>query len=187
MTLDEVGDDDEDEEGEGEQEPEQDMSIQSIKRSDSTIELQQKSNVDAAAAPKETRANVSEVKNEVITVKEETADNDNKVVVETLDPDAPVGEDFVRQVVMYFCDLCHKYLPKKSGAKETEEDLVQAHCSSEVHRQAFQQKEQDRRLEEERALAALDQNEGWNTVKKEKLPLDEDQLDYEAESVKSDH
>ena len=55
----------------------------------------------------------SENPNSAGAVFEEKEKESNKPSL-TVDPNTPVGHDYVRQVVMFYCDLCHKYLPKVS-------------------------------------------------------------------------
>merc|ERR1711874_283329 len=64
-------------------------------------------------------------------------------------PSGPVGLDFVRPVQMFYCDLCHRYLPKVSPE---EADLCcKDHCSSSGHRESWRRQEQERIMEQEEA------------------------------------
>ena len=69
-------------------------------------------------------------------------------------PEVPVGSDYVRQLVMYYCDLCHKYLPKLNRGDPDE--LVNNHCISPGHQNAFVKIEAEKRLEEHKALKQLE-------------------------------
>lgn len=104
----------------------------------------------------------------------------------SIDPDKPIGHEYVRQVVMYYCDLCHKYLPKT--LKGDPDELVDLHCQSSPHQNAYANKEAELRLEEHEALKILAKEESSQDVakkkqlsKKERITFNEDQLDYEAE------
>ena len=100
----------------------------------------------------------------------------------SVNPDTPVGHDYVRQVsfisvsyfwenlgnrgewaiacidltffsipqvVMFYCDLCHKYLPKLNRGDPDE--LIDTHCVSTSHQDAYVKKQ----IEEQEALKAL--------------------------------
>jgi len=71
---------------------------------------------------------------------------------------------------MFYCDLCHKYLPKLNRGDPDE--LIDTHCMSKSHQNAYIKKQ----IEEQEALKVLAEEE-------EQDPMDEDeeQLDYEAE------
>jgi len=102
----------------------------------------------------------------------------------TVNPDTPIGHDYVRQVVMFYCDLCHKYLPKFNRGDPDE--LIDNHCLSTAHQNAYVKKQ----IEEQEALKILTKEEQQDSPtkkpSKERITFNEDQLDYEAESVNGD-
>ena len=57
-------------------------------------------------------------------------------------------------MVMFYCDLCHKYLPKLNRGDPDE--LVHNHCISPGHQNAFVKIEAEKRLEEHEALKQLE-------------------------------
>merc|ERR1712223_1214753 len=81
-------------------------------------------------------------------VKEQTEvkDKGSKEPSFTVDPNTPIGHDYVRQVVMFYCDLCHKYLPKLNRGDPDE--LIDTHCMSKSHQNAYIKKQ----IEEQEAL-----------------------------------
>lgn len=59
-----------------------------------------------------------------------------------VDPDDPVGDEFIRVVEMFYCDLCHKFLPRCSLDKS--EHVRRTHCLSRAHQDAYcEKKERD--------------------------------------------
>jgi hypothetical protein len=194
VTLDEVGGDDDDDVGSGNE--------------DTNEEKEESSDVK-----EETVEGEDDVKDVVeLEIKDEPPSSPSPIIV---NPDHPVGVDYVRQVIMFYCDLCHKYLPKITRGDP--EELVDSHCSSPGHQTAFVKKEDEFRREEQEALRALvkvsfgfayippfyhilyenvtilqeeQPNNSPKSIKKETTNKetfnDEDQLDYEAESVNGD-
>lgn len=151
VTLDEVTGDDEEDDDEPEEseniEPEK-MKMEEPKIEDK-IETKEKVRDQIKGEVKnEIKEEVKgEIKNEV----KEEIKREEEVI--TLSPDQPVGLEYVRQVVMFYCDLCHKYLPKLS--KGDPDELVDSHCTSEKHQNAFIKKESEKRKEESEALKLL--------------------------------
>ena len=124
---------------------------------------------------------------EKVEVEEEEEEEDEQSKDEptfSVNPDTPVGHDYVRQVsfisvsyfweksgksrwvsyclqwfnefffqipqvVMFYCDLCHKYLPKLNRGDPDE--LIDTHCVSTSHQDAYVKKQ----IEEQEALKAL--------------------------------
>ena len=87
---------------------------------------------------------------EKVEVEEEEEDEQSKdEPTFSVNPDTPVGHDYVRQVVMFYCDLCHKYLPKLNRGDPDE--LIDTHCVSTSHQDAYVKKQ----IEEQEALKAL--------------------------------
>merc|ERR1712051_230614 len=106
-------------------------------------------------------------------VDEEQSENEPSFSV---NPDTPVGHDYVRQVVMFYCDLCHKYWPKLNRGDPDE--LIDTHCVSTSHQDAYVKKQ----IEEQEALKTLAEEEQESlTTPKEQISFNEDQLDYEPE------
>ena len=172
VTLDEVGEDDDDEE-------------ETVDRSDSKVQENndQTHKVEEIELTSDQKTPKAEIKHEIKAeeekdvknltkeevVKQETTidKNDDEIANPTpststsaepvpmpeVDPDTPIGLDYVRQVVMFYCDLCHKYLPKLNRGDPDE--LVDDHCSSPGHQNAFIEKEAEKRLEEQEALKML--------------------------------
>ncbi len=46
-----------------------------------------------------------------------------------------LGEEYIQRVEMFYCAVCHKYLPRTEPKNAA--DLVQAHCASAAHRLAY--------------------------------------------------
>ena len=167
VTLDEVGEDDDKEETVDLSEStaeENDQSTQKVEE----IELASDQNTTSKAEIKHEIKSEEEREVKNVTkeeMKQETVDNDDgeiaadptastsSVPMPEVDPDTPIGLDYVRQVVMFYCDLCHKYLPKLNRGDPDE--LVDDHCSSPGHQNAFIKKEAEKRLEEQEALKML--------------------------------
>lgn len=57
-----------------------------------------------------------------------------------VDPDDPVGDEYIRVVEMFYCDLCHKFLPRCSLDKS--EHVRRTHCLSKAHQDAYCAKKQ---------------------------------------------
>ena len=57
-----------------------------------------------------------------------------------VDPDDPVGDEFIRVVEMFYCDLCHKFLPRCSLDKS--EHVRRTHCLSKAHQDAYCEKKE---------------------------------------------
>ena len=194
VTLDEVGDD---EEGDIREDMEESQADDSKDVVDSGTREEGTDNVNGSERPeagqsskalleKEEFVTDQSKRNEDIIVKPEeddvefkdgTVKEENEVKVETdhlikMDPDRPIGQEYIRQVVMYFCDLvsttinntitlmlkkiifqCHKYLPKVNRGDIDE--LIDSHCMSSVHQNLFVKKEAEKRLEEQEALKLL--------------------------------
>ena len=173
VTLDEVGEDDE------ENEETVDMSESKVEENnDQTQKVEEVELTSDQATPKaeikqeikaEEEKDVKNVTKEEVVKQETTIDNNDDdemanpapststsvepVTMPEVDPDTPIGLDYVRQVVMFYCDLCHKYLPKLNRGDPDE--LVDDHCSSPGHQNAFIKKEAEKRLEEQEALKML--------------------------------
>ena len=175
VTLDEVGEDDDDEdetvnlsESKVEESNDQTLKVEEIElTSDQTTP---KADIKHEIKAEEEK-DVKNVTKEEVVKQETTIDNnddDDEIANPTpststsaepvlpmpeVDPDTPIGLDYVRQVVMFYCDLCHKYLPKLNRGDPDE--LVDDHCSSPGHQNAFIKKEAEKRLEEQEALKML--------------------------------
>ena len=52
-----------------------------------------------------------------------------------------IGESYIKRVEMFYCDLCHKYLPRSDP--EQAQSVLQNHCMSTSHRNAYDKKEQE--------------------------------------------
>ena len=57
-----------------------------------------------------------------------------------VDPDEPVGDEYIRVVEMFYCDLCHKFLPRCSLDKS--EHVRRTHCLSKAHQDAYCEKKE---------------------------------------------
>lgn len=182
VTLDEIVDEDEEEE-----DAEGSLKEDFVEEEEEEQEQDSKPDLSEEDIKKECLSFIeeSEIKTEIKREPEqEIKEEDEEMKEITVDPDTPVGIDYVRQVVMFYCDLCHKYLPKLNRGDPDE--LVDNHCSSPGHQSAFVKKEVEKRAEEQEALKALVKEEQVTPVSKpkkfEKIVFNEDQLDYEAES-----
>ena len=60
-----------------------------------------------------------------------------------MDPDDPVGDEYIRIVEMFYCDLCHKFLPRCSLDKS--EHVRRTHCLSKAHQDAYCEKKERER------------------------------------------
>ena len=60
-----------------------------------------------------------------------------------VDPDDPVGDEYIRIVEMFYCDLCHKFLPRCSLDKS--EHVRRTHCLSKAHQDAYCEKKERER------------------------------------------
>ena len=153
VTLDEVGDDEGDKEDEMEEENiVENEEEEKVALTEETEEkLDQTESAEKHEMVEEDQSKPSE-ENDVKTEEAKIVKVEEDVKVEE-EPERPVGQDYIRQVVMYFCDLCHKYLPKVHHGDIDE--LIDSHCVSPVHQNAFIKKEAEKRLEEEEALTLL--------------------------------
>lgn len=138
VTLDEVvGDDEEDNEDTVDDEPEK-----IVEEADDVESVKDQPDQDSG---------------EKVEIKGEEK-NEEEVKIETEEemkplPDEAIGQEYVRQVVMFYCDLCHKYLPKSK--RDDPDKLIDIHCASPAHQDAFVKKEAEKREEEDEALKAL--------------------------------
>ena len=60
-----------------------------------------------------------------------------------MDPDDPVGDEYIRIVEMFYCDLCRKFLPRCSLDKS--EHVRRTHCLSKAHQDAYCEKKERER------------------------------------------
>ena len=58
-----------------------------------------------------------------------TGDDDNTVAFE----ESPVGQDFVKKVEAYYCDVCKRYLARM----EPLDKVIELHCRTRAHHTAF--------------------------------------------------
>ncbi len=86
-------------------------------------------------------------------IKDDIKDRTECETDEKIDPSKPVGHEYIRQVLMFYCDLCHKYLPKLNQGDQDE--LVDTHCMTPAHQNSFVKKEAEKRVEEQAALKML--------------------------------
>jgi len=87
-------------------------------------------------------------------------------------PKTALGASFVRRVSIYYCDICHKFLPRPKGIEvvSTPEETVDEHCASAGHQRVY--------FEETKKMIT-GQNEVLEAGGNEEE--DDEQLDYEVE------
>ena len=124
VTLDEVGSDDEEDEDQENEEKYMEADHE-VKESNEEIWDVSKQKLTWAAKQmdeiKDVKLKEEGVKEEPEEVKQEIINDDDddeievvgskskeEPVMPVVEPDAPVGLDYIRQVVMFYCDLCHK-------------------------------------------------------------------------------
>lgn len=88
----------------------------------------------------------------------------------------------MKPVEMYFCDLCHKFLPRPDGGNA--QSLIDSHCKSESHQKKYLEIQPKDEIDQ-----SNDTGES-QTEKKEAEDLnyadDDNVLDFEADSVDGD-
>ena len=57
---------------------------------------------------------------------------------------------------MFYCDLCHKYLPRAEPEKS--EEVLTTHCKSTSHQNAYVKAKQDEYEKQDEGLDELDKN-----------------------------
>lgn len=114
LTLDEVGEVEGEESGGDESENVADEGGRAQERAPHSEEEEERSGDIEAAAAKRPRSPVA------------------------LDPEISVGEEFIRRVDMFYCDCCHKFLPRTSMEKSDE--VRRSHCLSSGHHAAYYKK-----------------------------------------------
>ena len=125
VTLDEVGSDDEEDEDQENEEKymeadhevkESSEEISDVSKKDLTWAAKQMDEIkDVKLKEEEVKEEPEEVKQEIINNEDEDDEIEvmgsksrEEPVMPVIEPDTPVGLDYIRQVVMFYCDLCHK-------------------------------------------------------------------------------
>eukprot|EP00095_Tigriopus_kingsejongensis_P011281 maker-scaffold14_size734282-snap-gene-1.25 protein:Tk11281 transcript:maker-scaffold14_size734282-snap-gene-1.25-mRNA-1 annotation:"hypothetical protein AaeL_AAEL005277" len=104
--------------------------------------------------------------------------------VPVVDPTVVMAKEFVKRVQMYFCELCHKFLPRPDVKGSNVQDLIDLHCKTESHQKYFIKAEAEKQSKNGRS--DLDEAAEIERAEKKLLCDDDNMLDFEAESVDGD-